>query len=397
MAELIRTKIYPMVYDAHTSEQIGELRGQQRLAYNFGVDELRANRNLLLRRARDYRTGVPIPGLLERTLGWRRGDDRVEAPRDIILAGSQAAWVDNDLLRRKQEFHSYRDGEPGPDCTGLRHLSRKDSSSTLVSNAPPVRIDPDTFTIRGRRDVLLRASEAVPDDLDIRSFKLVEVRRERRGRNGPLRSRRYALHLDVAIECPDPADLDSIVAADEILGMDDGLPERLAMSDGSVLVTDDSDAIRRERRLSLSVSRTSRGSKRRRKLERQVRNLSRRTMADAKRLALNRARELYREVRPKAIAIECRGFRARKRPASRTRGQSPYRYHPPGPDDGSCPVEQGPCDAGGGPETRDSRVYAPAPPSYNEQMRLRVQASDRPREPSVGLVQRLRPRDKPRP
>ena len=319
MAELIRTKIYPMVYDAHTSEQIGELRGQQRLAYNFAVDELRANRNLTLRRERDYRTAVSIPGLLERTLDWSRGDERIDAPRDLILTGAQAAWIDNDLLRRKQEFHAYRDSEPGPDCTGPRHLSRKNSSSTLTSNAPPVRIDADTFTLRGRRDVLLRAREIVPDDLDIRSFKLVEVRRERRGRTGPLRSRRYALHLDVAIECPDPADLDTIVAADEILGIDDGLPERLAMSDGSVLVTDDSDTSRRERRLSLSISRKNRGSKRRRKLERHIRNLSRRTMADTKRLALNRARELYREVRPVAIAIECRDFRARKRPASRTR------------------------------------------------------------------------------
>ena len=86
-----------------------------------------------------------------------------------------------------------------------------------------MRLDDSTFTIMGARDVVLRTKKPVPDDLDIRSFQIVEIRRTHRGVNGALGERRYALHLQLAVEYPEPPEAEAIGTPDEILGLDDGV------------------------------------------------------------------------------------------------------------------------------------------------------------------------------
>ena len=106
----------------------------------------------------------------------------------------------------------------------------------------------------GARDVVLRTKKPVPDELDIRSFQLVEVRRSRRGANGALGKRRFALHLQVAVEYPEPADAEAIETPDDILGLDDGVKRHIAFSNGEFIHNDESGAIAKEREGRLSFS-----------------------------------------------------------------------------------------------------------------------------------------------
>ena len=106
-----------------------------------------------------------------------------------------------------------------------------------------MRLDDSTFTVMGARDVVLRTKKPVPDDLDIRSFQIVEARRAHRGVNGALGERRYALHLQVAVEYPEPPEAEAIETPDEILGMDDGVKKHIAFSNGEFIHHHDSAAI----------------------------------------------------------------------------------------------------------------------------------------------------------
>ncbi len=152
MVKAVETRIFRLHHDPQTSERIGYLTSQQRLAYNIAA------------------------GILNRTPARR---------------------------------------------------SRKRGPSTLTSLVPPVRLGGSTFTIMGTimgaRDIVLRTKKPVPEEMDIRSFQLVEVRKNCRGANGALCKRRYALYLQVAVEYPDPPKAEAIESPEEILGIDAGV------------------------------------------------------------------------------------------------------------------------------------------------------------------------------
>ena len=155
-----------------------------------------------------------------------------------------------------------------------------------------IRSFPDSaFTITGARDIALRTKKPVPDDLDIRSFQLVEVRKGCRGTNGSLCKRRYALHLQVAVEYPEPSKPEAIASADEILGIDDGVKRQLTLSNGDVLHHDERDRITRQRHMRARAQHKRRGSRRRARLLRKARACARKSHANRRRVFLDLGKE----------------------------------------------------------------------------------------------------------
>ncbi len=170
----------------------------------------------------------------------------------------------------------------------------------------------------------------MPEDLDIRSFQIVEVRNACRGANGALRKRRYALHLQVAVEYPDPPAPEAIRSAEDILGIDDGVKRQLTLSNGDVLHHDDGDNINRQRRMRARAQRKRRGSKRKARLLRKVRAEARKTRANRRRVLLTEVKNIYEVMKPKAIAVEDKSHRqlstsargTRESPGTRVRAKS---------------------------------------------------------------------------
>ena len=178
-----------------------------------------------------------------------------------------------------------------------------------------MRLDDSTFTIMGARDVVLRTKKPVTDDLDIRSFQIVEVRRTHRGVNGALGERRYALHLQVAVEYPESPDAEAIETPDEILGMDDGVKRHIAFSNGEFIHNDESAAIAKERQGRVKASKKKKGSRRQRNTLLRVRRSARKRVANRRRLLCQAIQSQYRKARPKAIAIEDKSVRSLSRSA----------------------------------------------------------------------------------
>ena len=332
MVKVVETKIYRLHYDPQSSERIGYLVSQQRLAYNVAAGILNRTPALALRRSPRHPDG--LLGLLTR---WRHQDSRAQAPYIVHQAGAQHAWMANGLMRQERksrlqrlENGSLRSSDQRQHRRTLARRSRKRGPSTLTSLTPPVMLDDSTFTIMGARDVVLRTKRPVPEDLDIRSFQLVEVRNACRGANGALRKRRYALHLQVAVEYPDAPAPEAIRSVDEILGIDDGVKRQLTLSNGDVLHNDDGDKIDRQRRMRAGAQRKRRGSRRRDHLLGKARAEARKTRANRRRVLLAGVKNIYEAVKPKAIAVEDKSHRqlsasargTRESPGTRVRAKS---------------------------------------------------------------------------
>ena len=311
MVKAVETRIFRLHHDPHTSERIGYLVSQQRLAYNVAVNILNRTPTIALRRSPRHPNG-----LLGQLTLWRHQESRAHAPYIIHQAGAQQAWMANDLMRRERKARlgrlaegSRRSSDQRQHRSTLTRRSRKHGTSTLTSLIPPVRLDDSTFTITGARDIVLSTKKAVPDELDIRSFQLVEVRKGCRRRNGALRKRRYALHLQVAVECPEPSKPEAIGSAYEILGVDDGVKRQLTLSSGDVLHHDESDRITHQRRMRDNAQRRKRGSRRRARLLRKARADAHRQRANRRSVLLAEVRRICGAVKPKAIAVEDKSHR----------------------------------------------------------------------------------------
>ncbi len=332
MVKAVETRVYRLHHDSQMSERIGYLASQQRLAYNIAAGILNRTPDIALRRSPRY-----PDGLLGQLTRWRHQDSRAQAPYIIHQAGAQHAWMANDLMRqeRKSRLARLENGSPRSSDhrqhrRTLARRSRKRGTSTLTSLTPPVRLDDSTFTIMGARDIVLRTKKPVPEDMDIRSFQFVEVRNACRGANGALRKRRYALHLQVAVEYPDPPAPEVISSAEDILGIDDGVKRQLTLSNGDVLHHDESADINRRRRMRSEAQRKKRGSRRRDRLLKRARADGRKTRANRRRVLLTDVKRVYESVKPKAIAVEDKSHRylsasargTRESPGTRVRAKA---------------------------------------------------------------------------
>ena len=321
MQTAIETKIFRLHREAAVSARIGYLASQQRLAYNHAVDTLNRTPDITL-----LKSPRNPDGLLGQITLWRRQDERADAPYVIHQSGAQQAWIANDLMKQESnarlirlENGSTKSADHRQHRRTLARRSRKRGSSTLSSLTPPVRLDDSTFTIMGARDVVLHTKKPVPDELDIRSFQIVEVRRTHRGLNGTLGKRRYALHLQVAVEYPEPPDAEAIETPDEILGLDDGVKKYIAFSNGEFIHSDESATIAKERQGRVKASRKKKRSRRQRNMVAQTRRSARKRVANRRRLLCQEVRSQYRKARPKAIAIEDKSVRSMSRSVRGTR------------------------------------------------------------------------------
>ena len=206
MVKAVETRIYRLHHDPQTSERIGYLASQQRLAYNIAAGILNRTPTIALRRSPRH-----PDGLLGQLTLWRHQDSRAQAPYIIHQAGAQHAWMANDLMKRERNSRLQRldngltrSSDHRQHRRTLARRSRKRGTSTLTSLTSPVRLDDSTFTIMGARDIVLRTKKPVPE---------------------------------------------AIRPADEILGVDDGVKRQLTLSNGDVLHHDDGDNIIRQRRM----------------------------------------------------------------------------------------------------------------------------------------------------
>ena len=318
MAEAIRTLIFRLHHDKHASARIGYLQSQERLAYNVACNLLNRTPDMPLNNYQS-KGDKERPGIVQTTYDWRCDDPRADAPKPIHLAGACRAWTDNRsmMLRRNQvllniervhAISSQTESHP----RRLRHRSRKHGTATLTCLAPPVRLDESTFTIPEAGDVMLRTKEPVPTDIDIRSFRLVEVRRHRRGVNGALDRCRYALHLQVAVkDLPEPTPHEEVVSPADILGL--GLDERndrankgqefLAASNGETIRKEWPEAQSAESVTLERSSRKKRGSKRQAKLLKKAHRLAGKSRANDRRLVRQRTARVLVDAHPKAAAL----------------------------------------------------------------------------------------------
>ena len=319
MAEVVRTVIYKLHYDPDVSEHVGFLWTQQRLAYNHAVPILNEFPDIRL-----WASDARPDNLTNRIRAWVDSDKRATAPKHVLKAAVQQAWRENDMKQRQHKLiDSLREpdglvGDQRPPPT-LTYRSRKRDPGTVIFQIPPTRVEGTSseFKMPGRKELAIRTKKPVPSDLNIVSFKLVEIRRNRRGANGDLRKRRYTLHLDVLANLPEPRELNEVECLKDVLGLDDCNGRRVATSDGDAICADDSETIRKEQRWQRSAARKRRGSKRQQKVLSRVRRSERRRRANSRRLALQRTRELYRLKNPKVVAIAPKSYRAKMRPLKR--------------------------------------------------------------------------------
>ena len=329
MATAIRTRVYKLHHDPETSSGIGYLDSWQRFVRNAAVDILNQNPDIPL-------WGQPGKdsscSLLNRLEGVFKQHKRASVPLALLKAGAQQVWRGNDLRRRQRELlREHLEGESDQKAgqtqlaKRLRHYSRKRGTSTVVSVQPPVRLDENTFTIKGARYIVFRTKKPVPESLDIRSFKLVEVQRQKRGAGGALRNRRYALHLDIAVEIPEPAPVESVETYDEVMGVAEGENGEISFSNGKSIITGDAETGRKESKALSAAARKKRGSKRRKKMTQKVRRLRNKREANERRRVLRECRSLFQTNRPTVIALEPRVFDARIRPTAKYRSESSAR------------------------------------------------------------------------
>ena len=192
-----RSQTLRLVNGPDTSDQIGRLASQQRLAYNQAVDTL--NRTPGIPKRAEKRSNFGLNKIITK---WRQANpDVATAPYHIHQQGSEAAWNANQLLQFNRTLRLNRidravasGEEPHPKDSRphrrtLRHRSRKHGTQTLTIRSSQfiTKLDDHSFKIAGV-NALFHTKDPLPDN--IRTLHFVEMPKHRRAVNTPLRSRR---------------------------------------------------------------------------------------------------------------------------------------------------------------------------------------------------------------
>ena len=327
----VRTEILRLWNNPEISRLIGELAGQQRLAYNWAVDVLNREPRL------PARTGKKTPDSLSGRCGAirRANPTRWNAPFFIHQAGYEQAHLANERFAKDRADRMARveaaetDGETPkrrdvrPHRRTLAHRRRKEQRSLTVNshyhiyrfcvcgyryNPTSVRrcgkcgsteLDRRRFALKGHLDTTFEARSDLPDN--VRSIRFVETGKHRT--NAPLAARRYCLH--VSAEYPDPAPPDlSAAELDDIIGLDDGVKNRWTTSDGQHYQFAEPYPRRNLPQIRQHLAHKPKRSRRRRKIERRELERSRRRNAERARQFNHHARHILSVNRPAAVAIE---------------------------------------------------------------------------------------------
>ena len=300
-------------YSPETARVIGELAAQERLAYNQAVNILNREPDMPMRASKGGSYG-----LNKRITRWRREKltetCRKAAPYHIHQQGSEAAWLANQRMREKRAERQERMAraiekgvEPHhkdvrPHRRTLKHRSRKHGTQTLTVRGKNFIKETGyrSFTITGV-DHVFHTRDKLPDKMLRLDF--VEMDDRRVSGNAPLESRRYALHVTVPMEVPDPPDLADTLL-DSYDGMDDGLARNWTFSNGEHYKFKEpypKRDVRQERR---TLQGKKKGSKRRARHQRECTERSRIRGEERRRQFNEHAIAHLDSVQPAAMAVE---------------------------------------------------------------------------------------------
>ena len=184
----------------------------------------------------------------------------------------------------------------------LKHRSRKHGSNTITIRSAQF-IKPKgryTFTVTGV-DHVFRTRRALPTN--IVAIHFVEIPDRRRSANAPLHARHYQLHVSVKCDDPEPADL-ADASNDEYQGMDDGVRNHFAFSDGTRCSFKELYPSRRPHLERRALQSKHKSSKRRQHAEQLHRTKNRRRNADQRRQVNAAVISQFETGRPIAMAVE---------------------------------------------------------------------------------------------
>ena len=323
-----RTVVLPLVNNSATSTVIGKLASQQRLAYNHAVNILNREPNIPKRAHKGSSFG-----LNKRITAWRHDNpDKANAPYHIHQQGSEAAFTANALMafhrqeRLERIDKAIANGEQPhprdarPHRRTLKHRSRKRGSQTLsIRGAQFIKARSRyNFTITGV-DHTFRTRQPLPND--IVTIHFVELPDRRRSDNAPLNAIHYQLHVAIKCDDPQPHDLADAVI-DDYIGMDDGVKNHLAFSDGTRFSAQELYPHRKPHLERRHIQGKPRNSKRRRRAEARHRTKNRRRNAEKKRQTNAAVIAQLDATRPAAVVVEGKQIRNLMRSAH-GKGPSP--------------------------------------------------------------------------
>ena len=296
-----------------TARVIGNLAAKERFAYNQTVNILNREPDIPMRASKGGSYG-----LNKRITIWRNEKltetCRKAAPYHIHQQGSEAAWLANERMREnraEREEQVARAVQKGvaphprdvrPHRRTLAHRSRKHGTQTLTIRGKNFikRTGNRSFTITGV-DHVFHTRDKLPDEMLKLDF--VEMDDRRVSVNAPLESRRYALHVTVAMEVPNPPNL-ADAPLESYDGMDDGLARNWTFSNGEHYKFKEPYPKRDVRQERITLQGKKKGSRRQTHHQRKCKERSRIRGAERKRQFNEHAVAHLDSVQPKAMAVE---------------------------------------------------------------------------------------------
>ena len=349
----VRTEILRLRNTPERSRLIGELSSQQRLAYNWGVDQL--NRQPGLEKRTSASKGHTDTLSSRFSPVWRADTARWWAPRYIHQDGYEKAHLANERFRQDREarLRRIKDAEDKgeeprprdirPHRRTLKHRRRKNRQSLTVNSHHNLRwvcacgivrpyksewckrcgssdLDTRKLVLKGYTDVVIETVTDLPEN--VRSVRFVEIGEHRP--NAPLADRRYCLHVSAQFVDPpqpnvDRPDKDNYVAISraDVVGLDDGAADarkRRRTAEGQRIhwFFDTGHSYAHQERYpkrkvaneQRAIARKQRNSRRKRRAERRHREMNRIRAADKQRQFNAHAIDFLETSHPTVIAIE---------------------------------------------------------------------------------------------
>ena len=311
---MIRTLKFALRRDPASSRAIAYHATQQNAAYNHAVDVLNREPDL------PKRSGKNAPDAMnKRITAWRQNNRQIaDAPYHIHQQGSEQAWEANQRMQQSRTERLERiaqaiaDGEEPkhrdarPHRRTLAHRSRKHSRLSLaITDRRLFKVSENGQTLLSRQcgfTLRLRGRETLKW-LDIRSLRLVPVKDY--GVRMPLHRRHYCLHVQVAVPEPMPLEALDIHGPEDILGVDRGTKNHLAVSSGHRAHHVGGTRRRnRKRKHQRHIAGKPRNSKRRRHAVAKDKERARRYAQTRDQNIRRQIRDILLEAKPKMVAVE---------------------------------------------------------------------------------------------
>lgn len=309
---MIRTLKFALHRDPANSRAIAYMATQQNLAYNHAVDVLNREPDLPKRSGRNHPDAMN-----KRITAWRQANrQRTDAPYHIHQQGSEEGWEANQRMQEERQERLDRiaqaiaDGEEPkhrdvrPHRRTLAHRTRKRSRLSLaITDRRLFQVSDNGQTLSSQQcgfTLRLRAGQTL-QWLDVRSIRLVPV--QNYSPRTPLHRRHYCLHAQVLVPEPTPLEKLDIQEPEDILGVDRGAKNHLAVSSGHRAHHQGGTGCRK-RKHQRHIAGKPRNSKRRRHAVAKDRASARRYTQRRDQEMRKQMREILLDDQPKLVAVE---------------------------------------------------------------------------------------------